>query len=76
MIVLRNSERMGKGEEEMAVHVKSDKDLNLGFTTAHTLVTLRYSVVLPLPSNFTSNGSRLPNDPGMANHRTLSPWHQ
>lgn len=86
IIVLRDHEWMGKDEEEMAVRVSSDKDLNLGFTTAHILVTwtehpgvLFCSVIL----HFTSNGSRSPiqttqetNDPDLANHRTISPSHQ
>lgn len=50
MMVLRDPERMGKDEEEMAVGVWSDKLLNLVFTTAHKLVTLDWT-----PSNLTSH---------------------
>lgn len=56
MIVLRNHVKMGKDEEEIAVDVKSDKDLSLGFTTAHTLDTLDWTFSsCPPPSNFTSH---------------------
>lgn len=86
IIVLRDHERMGKHEEKTAVRVRSDKNLNLGFITAHILVTwtehpvvLFCSVILHL----TSNGSRSPiqttqeaNDPDLANHRTISPLYQ
>ena len=56
MAVGKIQKRIGKDEEEMAVHLRSNKDLNLGFTTFHTMVTVdRTLSKYPLPSNFTSH---------------------